>query len=505
VSSAIETELKLSLEAAQAERLWDHPLIGTAARGTPQCQSLYSIYYDTPGLDLLHAGIALRVRRLSERWIQTLKTAGEERAGLHQRAEWEAEVATSVPELDKIDHPELRAQLLDKDLQPLFVTEFERTLVQLHFDDDSLVELALDRGEIKSGDISLPLCELELELKSGSPIKLYDLALALLDQVPARIESSSKAERGYRLLSPQRARPHKAKAAGLAAKMGVEQGFEQVLWSCLAQLQGNEPAVLQEGDKEGIHQMRVALRRLRAAQHLFHPVIPIEASGPLSEEIKWLNDELAAARDWDVLVTETVEPLLQRGALDDTLAELERAAQTYAARSFARACEALRSVRYTRLLLGLGRWLVCRAWREGLGTEPQQRLSLPLVRFAAETLEPLHRKVHKLGRRLTQLTPEQRHRLRIRVKRLRYAGEYIAELYPSKRLRRYLAQLSKLQSALGALNDAAVAERLLQEAGLAQSPARAWVLGWHACKQEMELKTLTAAWKAFTRCKPFWH
>jgi inorganic triphosphatase YgiF len=384
------------------------------------------------------------------------------------------------------------------------VTEFRRTLAQLHFDDGSHAELALDRGEIKYDGDSLPLCELELELKSGDPGKLYDLALALLDRVPVQIESASKAERGYGLLAPQKPRPHKARAAGLTAEMNVEQGFERVLSSCLAQLQGNEPAVLREGDKEGIHQMRVALRRLRAALALFRSVIPPEASEPLQGEIEWLNDELAPARDWDVFVMETVRPLLRHDSSDEALAQLAAVSESFAERSFTRACEALRSERYTRLLLAFGRWLVRRAWRERLDAPAQQRLSTTMEAFAAEIMESIHRKVNKLGKRLARLTPEERHRLRIRVKKLRYAGEYVAEIFPNKRSRKYLACLSKLQSVLGNLNDATVAQHLFEEAGLDQSPARPWVRGWHACQEEMELETLTSAWEAFNRCKPFW-
>jgi CHAD domain-containing protein len=254
--------------------------------------------------------------------------------------------------------------------------------------------------------------------------------------------------------------------------------------------------------------MRIALRRLRAALQLFRPVISPQVSEPLRSEIKWLNDELAPARDWDVFLTETVQPLLRQGGLnshpDQALADLATVSEDFAARSFGRACEALRSTRYTRLLLIFGRWLVRHAWHEGLAAEQQGRLSMCMDRFAAKTIESMHRKVYKLGRKLDQLTPEQRHRLRIRVKKLRYAAEYVAEIYPNKRSREYLARIGRLQSMLGNLNDAIVALSLLDQAGLTQSPARGWVGGWHAYQAEAQVQDLAAAWKAFMRCKPFW-
>jgi triphosphatase len=95
--------------------------------------------------------------------------------------------------------------------------------------------------------------------------------------------------------------------------------------------------------------------------------------------------------------------------------------------------------------------------------------------------------------------------MRIRVKKLRYAAEYLGEVFASKRTRKYLRRLVSLQDALGTLNDTVVAEHLLEQAGLAQSPALHLVRGWHACKAQAQLALLPDLWKAFARCKPFWN
>ena len=502
MAAPVETELKLRLDAEHAARLWRHPYLKSVADGRPVRRLLLSIYYDTPDLELMRQGVALRVRRSAGRWIQTVKTGGEERGGLHQRPEWEAELPEGRPDTALIAEPELRELIEGKPLQEAFVTEFRRTSWQLHPAEGSHIELALDRGSIKAGDATVPLCEIELELKSGEPERLYEVALALLDRIPMHVESASKAERGYRLLQPHTPRAHKAGAAGLSAELSAEQGFERILCSCIAHLQCNEVAVLQGEDKEGIHQMRVGLRRLRAVLKAFRPLIPSAASAALREEIKWLDDALGGARDWDVLVNDTVLPLMLNCAPDPVLNDLRGTAQRLAGQCYADARATLESSRYTRLLLDLGSWLVRRAWRE---LAPGDALESSLEKLAPEILEPQHRKLLKLGDSLADLSPEQRHQMRIRVKKLRYAGEYLGEIFTPRRTRKYLRRLVSLQDALGALNDMVVAEHLLEQAGLAQDPALLLVRGWHACKAQAQLALLPERWKAFARCKPFWN
>jgi inorganic triphosphatase YgiF len=182
---SIETELKLYIDPKYIKQFLDHPFLQNKNYIT---QDLYSIYYDTVKHDLLRNGVGLRVRRVGDKWIQTMKTANKAVDGLHQRQEWEMEINSEIPEYDKFP------------VLPLFTTNFQRMKWDLVFDDGSEIELVLDQGEVKANNASVPLSEVELELKAGSVDKLFEVADILQQQVPLVIKNDSKAAMGYALL-----------------------------------------------------------------------------------------------------------------------------------------------------------------------------------------------------------------------------------------------------------------------------------------------------------------
>jgi triphosphatase len=199
----VETELKLRIAPGQLARLKRLALLKKFPSSRPVTRRIYNVYYDTPKLELHKSGMALRLRHVGQQWLQTLKGGGSVKAGLHQRNEWE--VAVSGPALDfsRIEdaawHEYVPLSLRNK-LQPVFVTDFTRTSRTLKFRDTE-IELCMDHGEISTQQQRLPICELELELKSGEPKQLFELALVILEFVPFELEMFSKAEHGYGLLS----------------------------------------------------------------------------------------------------------------------------------------------------------------------------------------------------------------------------------------------------------------------------------------------------------------
>ena len=127
--------------------------------------------------------------------------------------------------------------------------------------------------------------------------------------MPLAVENRSKAERGFALARGDRAAPVKARPAALSTEMSVEDAFKAVIWASLAHLQANERGMLEGADPEYLHQMRVALRRLRSAFSVFAPLFPAETIAPIAAELKWLAASLGPARDWDVFMTETLPPV----------------------------------------------------------------------------------------------------------------------------------------------------------------------------------------------------
>jgi triphosphatase len=197
---SIETELKLDIDSKYIKQFLQHPLLKKTIYTT---QDLYNIYFDTYEHDLLRNGIGLRVRRIGDKWMQTIKTANQAVNGLHQRQEWEVEINSDTPEYDKFPAKALPTWCAEKNnlnkIKPLFTTNFQRMKWNLEFDDGSKIELVLDQGEVKANNASAALSEIELELKAGSVEKLYEVAEILQQKVPLLIKNQTKAAIGYSL------------------------------------------------------------------------------------------------------------------------------------------------------------------------------------------------------------------------------------------------------------------------------------------------------------------
>ena len=262
-----ETELKLSFPPAAARRIRAHPLL--KARLRPVVRKLFSIYFDTPELDLWQRGVTLRVRRSGGRWLQTVKGGGAVQAGLHERVEIESEIAGPYPDCAGLADGAFAKIFASRDvsaqLKPVFVTEVSRSSRLLELDTGVAVEASIDRGEIRSGDVAESVYELELELKSGLAPQLYGFALKLLQTVPLRVENRSKADRGYALFRGERPAPAKATITSLAPDLTVTDAFKIIARDALNHLQANEHGMLKGRDPEYLHQMRIALRQIGRA------------------------------------------------------------------------------------------------------------------------------------------------------------------------------------------------------------------------------------------------
>jgi inorganic triphosphatase YgiF len=498
-----EIELKLSASPAELKRLRRHPLFKTLARGRSRSTELYSTYFDTPDASLQARGFALRLRRAGERWLQTLKADGKVEAGLHQRPEWETPCVGGQLDFgalsgsaigDLLAQPEVRLRLA-----PVFVTAFRRTLRVLGDGAGGGVKLCIDQGEIRAGEKTEPISEIELEATDGVPAGLFEIAVALQETVPLRIENRSKAERGYALLHGAR-KPFKVMAPALIWNTTVNGAFKAICFSALEQVQRNECGMLAGEDPEYLHQMRVAVRRLRSAFSIFRNVITAEAMAPALDEIKWLGRILGAARDLDLFALETMLAL-QRDLPDREWTGLQTGAAQKRSVAGSEARTAVSSARYSRLMLNLSAWLATEPWRL---TAEASVLDAPLEAFSARSLKKQHRRVKEFGARCAQLAPDERHRLRIKVKKLRYAAQFFSSLYAKKAVQRYAAGLARLQDVLGALTDAQSAGAIIGQIDDAETQAIALAQGWAAGANAMRLREIESAFAKFNKVKIFW-
>jgi inorganic triphosphatase YgiF len=487
----IEVELKLALPQQQAASFIK---LMARRRVPPVQQALLTRYFDTPDFSLSAQGIALRVRRSGRRWVQTLKTEGERHGGLSRRAEYEVAISGRTPDWSRFpaEAQALVPEALRAQLAPVFETDFKRTTWQLVGEHGTAIEVALDVGEVRTlkginADTQCqPICEIELELKSGQPDALFALALGWAPQLDYLPLDSSKAERGVRLAHQQGLAPVNATPLALKPGMSVEDGFAAVCQDCLSQFQANLPGVLDSANIEYVHQARVALRRLRAALRLFRRVCEIPED--LLAKLRALAAALGPARDWDVLCSETLQPIAahypdaagwQQGlaALEAQRAEMHASMQV-----------TLQQAHPGAWLLACQRWLLQRGWRLNAAgraaAEAQRFVQLsPLDKWARRALQKGQRPVIRGARAFGELNAFQRHRLRIAVKRQRYAAEFFQGLFAGRKHSRYQVALRNAQDSLGRICDVRVACGLLAPIQAGAGPMTAFVLGWLAARQ----------------------
>ncbi len=286
----------------------------------------------------------------------------------------------------------------------------------------------------------------------------------------------------------------------LSRRMNVEDAFRAVMMHCLAQVQGNEEGVAKFHHVESLHQMRVGLRRMRSALRIFEDAVRLPEG--LQSDLDWLVGELGPARDWDVLAGSTLDVVEQAlpASASAPVAEVRQAAQNRAQQAHTAAAQAVVSPRYEIFVLALQSWVSERGWRLTLVPGDKARLAMRIKTFARCILDNDQQRLRKRGRKLGGADVEARHRVRIAAKKTRYAAEFFGSLYSQRRVRTYVKALSGLQDELGALNDASVAEGLLQElmaADGALTDGASFVRGYLAARGQGNAALLKRSWKRF--------
>jgi triphosphatase len=278
--------------------------------------------------------------------------------------------------------------------------------------------------------------------------------------------------------------------------------------NCMSHVLANEGCVLAGGNDEGVHQMRVALRRLRSAFSLFDDVIASGDAKALKDEVRWLAERLGPARDWDILHHRFFQPYAEKQGHDEAVRRLGQAIADSRRSAHARATEALYSPRYTTLMLELGAWLESGRWQENADGEALALAAGPLAGLASMWLAERHRKSRKAGRQTGKMDAKQCHRLRVRLKKLRYGVDFFRGIYAAGSARPYLERIEALQESLGDMNDAAVSRRLLKaladsSSGEMKSAAKG-LNQWLERHVRRRAGDLPDQWREFEKVKPFW-
>jgi len=473
VGGPTEIELKLRVSPEDIIALCNHPQFAGALHD-PTRETLDSVYFDSDKWLLRDHGLTLRVRHKGDERIQTVKAVNDG-AGYFERSEWEQAIDGDHPDLSRVEDTPLGPILLDeagKTLKPVFETRIERTAYHLD-GNDADITMAIDEGQIVATGSSRPVSEIELELEHGNPADLFKVARDILGIIPAQLDFKSKAERGYELSEKAAVAAETARDPALSAGMSSGHAFTLVGRACLRHLVANVPAMLNR-DGNALHQMRVALRRLRAAISLFSVVVGDDRVGAIKTELKWLARELGPARDLDTLLVEVINPLRKRHSNEPGLVSIGNMFARKRAKSYRRAQEAVQSAQFRTLVLDTAEWVETGPWSTSEDPLTRARRELPIEIYAAEQLSRRRKKIRRRGARINRLDPQELHRLRIQVKKARYATEFFSGVFPgkksAKRGKKIRSSLMQLQNCLGKINDIVTHKGLFTD--IIASPAR---------------------------------
>jgi inorganic triphosphatase YgiF len=497
-----EIELKLELAADAAGRLLRHPLMAQARMLPDQGGALHAVYYDSTDCALHRAGLTLRVRKQNGRSTQTIKAERKARGFALDRGEWEIPVdggldlaaASGTPLAALVSNEAIRA-----DIRPVFTVATDRRAFEITRH-GATIELALDEARASTDSGAEQFCEVELELKDGDPSALFALAEDLADSVPFRLSPVTKSERGYRLLGQADNGPVKAGRIVVPTTASSAEAFQMIARSCLSQIIRNEALVRRSGAPEVLHQMRVGFRRLDAAISLFKPMLRDRDSDAIRTELRWAGKKLAPVRDLDVLIAR-LRKAEDRAMSQSALAEAER----LRAEAFESLLKTLSKPRFMRAILKAAIWIEAGRWLERRKPTIRAARALPAQNRAAQEFSRRWQRIRRDARRMADLSGKARHKLRIRIKKLRYGVEFLATLFPgvpARKNRKAMADLlERLQDVLGKLNDIEVGRTLLDPPF--RKPVRK-AAGYTKRRIRKLLPRAEKASRALVRAEPFW-
>ncbi len=491
VSPRHEIELKLRIPADRVDA------VHAAVRGRQGSARTHLVasYLDTDGFDLAAAGMGWRLRREGRRWVQTLKATPRNGDGMQREEDNVVVKGTGTPVADADRHlgtpagDRLAALLAATGTVPSerFRTDIWRLSRTVRVPGGT-VELAFDQGTISSGERSIDVCELEIELKSGDSRAVVGAAHRWAQRHGLWLDTATKAHRGVMLSTGAAELPvRKAPQAELQRSMSVDAAIREMTRVCLVQILGNSSAVAAGlGGHEHVHQARVGIRKLRTV---------LAELGPLSASVDptWRGDlaeiftVLGEARDREVVLAGWLTELERQGS---PKVALPTAAIDHTG-------EMLRGMDFTLLMLELLDY--------AHGTpDPRADDEPKLVRIVSGRLKELRRKSAKRADEFRSLDIEDQHEVRKELKRLRYIAELTASLYDRKQVERYVRALEPAQEALGSLNDLSVATELFE--ALAAIDPNAWfAVGWLRSRHDATVKACVKPLRAAERADRYWN
>jgi CHAD domain-containing protein len=295
---------------------------------------------------------------------------------------------------------------------------------------------------------------------------------------------------------------HRRSKPRLDAGMACDTAFRVIARGCLEDLAGNHEATC-IGDHAALHEMRVALTRLRTAISLFSPMVVDSGWIRLKRELKWLNAQLGATRDLDV----AVERLQQIRKRQPRMTSDYRIWQIKCTDRHRQLTRALRSIRYRRLIKSAADWVENGSWSTNGDEHATKRRAAEVTRYGTRKLARWREKLLNRSRGLEDMGAKKRHRFRLKNKRLRYSIEFLADLLAgdSSSLHDTLKHLRRAQDALGELNDASRRQTIAATLERSASPDRVSSQSLERNQTKQLLRSATRAFRKMDALKPLYH
>ncbi len=510
---AREFEIKLTGAPRDIAALRRSTIVRAKATGKGDWEHLTATYYDTPTMELAGRGVSLRIRTSAGERIQTIK---REESGLSALDRFESE--TPLKSIDAFplapDEPVIASIIgeVRGRLAPVSRTVSDRWYARVEHA-GAEIELSIDLGVAErwtaEGRFAGSISEAELELVDGDPAAVFSMARFLIEESAGRLRPSlqSKAAQAQALGAPRSA-IKASKPPKLSKGATVGEALAGSLADIAGQVVGLAPLIAETREEESVHQMRVALRRFRAVERLFRSDAKDEEMRRLAREARKWAQRLGAARDWDVFAGDALPLALgENGDSKEARAGARRLAgrvEQLRAEAWSDAADAVSTSEFAIFALDL---LECAA-RRRRDSAASKTLETSAKAFAAVSLDERLAAADALAPALEAGNPAAGHPLRIALKKLRYAAQSFQSLYPKAQRKPYMAALSRLQDAFGALNDAVVAQRLADEAaegqGAKAANAAGFVAGYRAAEAASAARSVGGLWAAFREQEPFW-
>ena len=493
--------LDLTLDPADVPRLSRVPALAALRAGRARATSVEMIWHDTPEGALAAAGLSLCERRVGRErlWrLERLRGTPEFPWPPGAPAPLVAEAAALADLGAELPTPLLPVAALSGQLRTLPLTA------------PGPLGLALLAGTLRAVTGERAVCRVIL---SGAPDQVGPLLLALGAAVSLSVPAGSLAAEAGAVAG--RVPPPRALGAPvLPVQATVADAFARVAGHLVGVVLHLAPLARADGPSEAVHQIRVALRRLRSAISLFRRAVGGPALDAANADLRALSRVLGPARDWDVFRDGTARDVQAAFPDERAIARLLTAAERRRLAAYAALRTYLDGPAFRLLGLRLALLLAARPWDQPAETEAEadtakraEAQATPLAAFAAHMLHRRLARVLGAGDDFAALPTEAVHAVRIQGKRLRYAAEFFAPLFPRKETRRFLRRSSALQERLGHLNDgAAVAGLLAQlgDGGAERALAVGIVRGFVAAGMRAARAKSERSWRKFSRLEPFW-